>query len=254
MSLSVIIIARNAEATIRRCLESVAWADEIIVVEHDSDDRTAEICRQSGAKVHQTPDWPGFGPQRNRALALARSDWVFAIDSDEWVTPDLRSEMERAMAAPGGKAAFSIPVCSNFCGRWMRHSGWWRTYRVRLARRALARCSDDIVHERAIVCGETGRLNAPLLHHSAPDLETVLTKMNLYSTASAAALHQRGRHALLGTAILHGWWAFASTYFLRLGFLDGREGFMLAFANAEGTYYKYLKLMLLAESDRRQRE
>jgi len=247
MSLSVIIIAKNAEATIRRCLESVAWADEIVVVEHGSADRTAGICREVGAKVHQTPDWPGFGPQKNRALELARGDWVLSLDADEWVTPELRAEIGRAIASPGGNTAFRFPRRSSFCGRFMRHSGWWPDYVTRLFRRGTARFSDALVHEKLVVNSAVGTLKPPLLHESVTDLDQMLVKMNAYSTASARAFHENGRRASLVTALVHGGWMFFRTYVLRAGFLDGREGLMLAIANAEGSYYRYLKLMLLAD-------
>ncbi|HEX9684399.1 MAG TPA: glycosyltransferase family 2 protein [Burkholderiales bacterium] len=247
MSLSVIIIAKNAEATIRRCLESVAWADEIVVVEHGSADRTAGICREVGAKVHQTPDWPGFGPQKNRALELARGDWVLSLDADEWVTPELRADIGRAIASPGGNTAFRFPRRSSFCGRFMRHSGWWPDYVTRLFRRGTARFSDALVHEKLVVNSAVGTLKPPLLHESVTDLDQMLVKMNAYSTASARAFHENGRRASLVTALVHGGWMFFRTYVLRAGFLDGREGLMLAIANAEGSYYRYLKLMLLAD-------
>ena len=250
MTLSAIIITKNAEQTVRRCIESVAWAQEIVVVDSGSTDRTVEICRELGAKIHQTPDWPGYGPQKNRALDLACGHWVLSLDSDEWVTPELRAEIERALAAPGNKAAFAIPRRSSFCGRLMRHSGWWPDYVVRLFRRDAAQFSADNTHERLIVNGSTGKLKQPLMHEAITSLEQMLNKMNVYSTNTALMFHQRGRRASLFTALLHAGWAFMRTYFLRLGFLDGREGFMLAVANAEGSYYRYLKLMLLGEEQR----
>lgn len=251
MSLSVIIIAKNAEGTIRRCLESVAWAAEVVVAEHGSADRTADICRELGAKVYQTPDWPGFGPQKNRALDRAREDWILSLDADEWVTPELRAEIERAIASPGDKAAFRMPRRSSFCGRFMRHSGWWPDYVTRVFRREAARFNDALVHEKLTVNGAVGTLSQPLLHETVADLDQVLAKINLYSTSSATMFHRQGRRASLATAVFHGGWAFVSTYFLRLGFLDGREGFMLAVANAEGAYYRYLKLMLLGQRQAR---
>jgi len=250
MNLSVIIIAKDAEATVRRCLESVAWADEIVVVECGSDDRTAEICRELGAKVHQTSDWPGHGPQKNRALDLATGDWVFSLDSDEWVTPALRAEIEGAIAAPRGKDAFMMPRRSSFCGRFMRHSGWWPDYVRRLFRRGTARFSDDQGHDRLIDTGATGRLSEPILHETVTSLDQLIDKMNVYSAMTARNLHQNGRRASIFTALLHGAWAFFRTYFLRAGFLDGREGLMLAVANAENSYYRYAKLMLLAEREK----
>jgi len=250
MSLSVVIITKNSEATIRRCVESAAWADEVVVVDSGSTDRTVEICRELGAAVHEMPDWPGFGPQKNRALERARGEWVLSLDSDEWVTPELRAGIERALASPGEKAAFMMPRRSSFCGRVMRHSGWWPDYVTRLFRRGAARFSDDRLHERLIVTGATGRLAQPILHEAVTDLEQMLAKINAYSSAGAHMLHERGRRATLATALVHGLAAFVRTYFLRAGFLDGREGLMLAIANAEGSYYRYLKLTLLSEQRR----
>jgi hypothetical protein len=129
----------------------------------------------------------------------------------------------------------------------MRHSGWWPDYLPRLWRRGAARFSEDHTHDRVIVTGTIGRLRNHLMHEAIMNLDQMIVKMNGYSSTSAAMLARHGRRASIATALLHGWWAFTRTYFLRLGFLDGREGFMLAVGNAEGSYYRYLKLMLLAE-------
>ena len=247
MTLSVVIITRNEAAVIARCLESVAWADELIVLDAGSADETARLAGECGAKVHVAPDWPGFGPQKNRALELAAGDWVLPLDADEWVTPELRAEIERALATPGPHAAFRMPRLSSYCGRFMRHSGWWPDHVTRLFRRGQARFSDDLVHERLIVSGAVGTLGEPLLHEAIRDLDEALAKMNAYSTAGALMQLERGRKASLAGAVWHGIWTFFRTYVLRAGFLDGREGFLLAVSNAEGAYYRYLKLMLLAE-------
>lgn len=244
MRVSAIIITKNAGTMIRRCLESVAWADETIVIDSGSTDDTAEICRGLGVKFTVTPDFPGFGAQKNRALDAASGDWVFSIDADEWVTPELRDEMRAVMADPAAAAAYAIPRRSSFCGREMKHSGWWPDYVVRLFRRGAARFSEDLAHERLVVTGTTHKLKQPLMHEAISTMEQMLGKMNLYSSASARMLHARGRQASIGTAVLHGGWAFFRTYVLRLGFLDGREGFILAVANAEGSYYRYIKLLL----------
>ena len=247
MTLSVVIITRNEAAVIARCLESVAWADELIVLDAGSADETARLAGECGAKVHVAPDWPGFGPQKNRALELAAGDWVLSLDADEWVTPELRAEIERALATPGPHAAFRMPRLSSYCGRFMRHSGWWPDHVTRLFRRGQARFSDDLVHERLIVSGAVGTLGEPLLHEAIRDLDEALAKMNAYSTAGALMQLERGRKASLAGAVWHGIWTFFRTYVLRAGFLDGREGFLLAVSNAEGAYYRYLKLMLLVE-------
>lgn len=250
MSLSVILIVKNEAAVIRRCLESVAWADEIIVLDSGSTDATVKICRDCKARVEVTADWPGFGRQKNRALDLATGDWVLSIDADEWVTEGLRGEIQAAMAMPGAQDAFRMPRLSSYCGRFMRHSGWWPGYVTRLFRRGRARFSDKLVHEKVIVQGAVGTLRTPLMHESYRDLEQVLSKVNTYSSAGAAMARQQGRRASLSGAVLRGLWSFFHTYFLRAGFLDGREGFMLAISDAEVKYYRTVKIMLLAEKGR----
>ncbi|MBK9161549.1 MAG: glycosyltransferase family 2 protein [Nitrosomonadales bacterium] len=243
--LSVIVITRNEAANIRACLESVAWAGEIVVVDSGSSDGTAEICREMGARVFVC-DWPGFGIQKNRALDHSTREWVFSIDADERVTPELRAAIEAVLAdTDNAHAAYEISRLSSYCGRFMRHSGWYPDRIVRLFRRDAARFSDDLVHERLRVEGRTGLLDGELLHYAFDDLEEVLRKVNQYSSAGAAMMQRRGRQASLSGAVLRGLWSFFRTYVLRGGFLDGREGFMLAVSNAEGTYYRYLKLMLL---------
>jgi len=247
MTLSAVVITKNEARVIQRCLESVTWADEIVVLDSASDDGTAEIARRLKAKVEVTTDWPGFGPQKNRALALATGDWVLSLDADEWVTPELRAEIVHALAASNGHAAFRMPRLSSYCGRFMHHSGWWPDHVTRLFRRGAARFSDDRVHERLIVDGSVGALHAALRHEAIRDLDEALAKMNAYSTAGALMQHERGASTSLAGAVWHGAWTFMRTYVLRAGFLDGREGFMLAVSNAEGAYYRYLKLMLLTK-------
>jgi glycosyltransferase involved in cell wall biosynthesis len=245
MALSVIIITLNEAADIRACLESVAWADEMIVVDAGSSDDTVAICRELGAQVHAAPDWPGFGPQKNRALDRATGDWVLSLDADERVTPELRREIEALLRSSPDAAAYDIPRLSSYCGRFMRHSGWYPDYVTRLFRRGSARFSDDVVHERLVVQGTVRKLGGELLHYAFDGMEEVLRKVDQYSSAGAQRMHAKGRRATLAGAVVRGLWSFVRTYFLRLGFLDGREGFMLAVSNAEGTYYRYVKLILL---------
>lgn len=247
LRLSVIVITKNEEPRIRRCLESVAWADEIVVVDSGSQDGTVAICRELGANVRVTGDWPGFGPQKNRALDIATGDWILSMDADEWVTEELRDELQAAVRDAGSQVAFRLPRLSSYCGRSMRHSGWWPDYVTRLFKRGHARFSDDLVHERLQVDGSIGTLKQPLRHETIRSLEQVLEKVNAYSSYGAENMWRSGRRGSLGSALWHGGWAFFRTYVLRAGFLDGREGFMLAVSNAEGTYYRYVKLMLLNE-------
>jgi glycosyltransferase involved in cell wall biosynthesis len=248
-SLSIILITKNEAANIAACLESVAWADEIIVVDSGSTDDTVARSLTFGAKVY-VHDWQGFGIQKNRALSYATQDWVFSIDADERVTPELRAAIQAALAEPQFPA-YRVSRLSNYCGRFMRHSGWYPDHIVRLFQRGKARFNDALVHETIVVQGETGLLAGELLHYSYDNLEQVLSKTNAYSTAAAQMKYQQGKSASLTGAVLRGLWTFFRTYCLRLGFLDGRQGLMVAVSNAEETYYRYLKLMLLNEKARR---
>ena len=188
-------------------------------------------------------EWRGFGPQKNLALSLATGDWVLSLDADERVSEKLAGEIKRAMAE-GVADGYEMPRLSTFCGRPMRHSGWYPDYVLRLFRRECARFSDDLVHERVICDGVVRRLSQPLTHHPVERLEDSLSRMDRYSTARAEMIMSSGRRVSFFTGILRGWWTFIQTYFIRLGFLDGREGFLLAVANAEGTYYRYMKAWL----------
>lgn len=244
-SLSLIVVALNEAHDIRDCIESVkGLADEVIVFDSGSTDGTPELCRSLGARVFET-DWPGDGPQKNRALDQATSDWVLCLDADERVGPELRAEIEHILTLNNADAAYKTPRRSSFCGRFMKHSGWWPDYVTRLFRRGSARFSNLRTHTSLIIEGTVGKLKGPVIHMALADLHEALDKTNAYSSAGALTLFERGKQASLRKAIGHGLWAFIRTYFIRLGFLDGKEGLMLAIANAEGSYYRYAKLMLM---------
>ncbi|EGW53178.1 O-antigen ligase family protein [Candidatus Endoriftia persephonae] len=245
-SLSVIVITRNEAARIRACLESVSWADEILVLDSGSSDETLAICREYTDKVFVNRDWQGFGVQKNRVLDKARGDWVLSIDADEQVPEALQAEIHQLLVlADEAPAVYKIPRLSSYCGRQMRHGGWWPDHVARLFRRGKARFSDDLVHERLLFVPPAGRLENPLTHQSFDNLEQVLEKVNRYSSASAERMLQQGKRGGVGKALLRGLWSFLRGYILRAGFLDGSEGLMLAISNAEGVYYKYLKLYYL---------
>jgi len=239
--LSIIIITLNEAENIRECLESIAWADEIIVVDSGSEDETIAICREFTDKVIINTQWPGFGPQKNLALDHATGDWVFSIDADERVTSSLKKEIEDVLNATGSHI-YSVPRQAFFLGKAMNHGGWWPDYVARLFRRECARFSDDLVHEKILFEGKAMRLKHPLMHHSYTRLEQVLDKMDRYSTAGAQQAAQRNRKSSLGKAIFRGFWAFFRAYIVRAGFLDGQEGFIAAVSKAEGSYYRHLKL------------
>lgn len=228
----------------------MAFADEVVVLDSGSTDDTVQRARSMGASVCVSPDWQGFGVQKNRALALANSDWVLSLDADERVSAELQTEIRAALAAPAFDV-YSFPRLSSYCGQYMHHSDWYPDRVTRLFRRNSAQFSNDLVHEKIVTRCKSGELHAVLLHESFRDFEAVLDKVNRYSSAGAQSLLDKGRNSSLGKALGHGMWAFFRTYFLRLGFLDGQMGFVLAVSNAEGTYYRYLKLWLLRQNLRK---
>lgn len=245
-TLGIAIITKNAAAHLEACLAAVAWADRIVLLDSGSTDDTLDIAARHGAQIHTSPDWPGFGPQKNRCIDLVDTDWILALDADEVVSEELAGAIRSAIAAPQTEV-YALARLSNYCGRWIRHSGWLPDNIPRLFKRGVARYSDDLVHERLSFSGDAPVLPGQLLHYSFDNLEQVLAKVNSYSSAGAQQRLARGQKASLSGAIGHGILAFLRSYILRRGFLDGREGFILAVSNAEGTYYRYLKLMYLAE-------
>ncbi|WP_368643155.1 glycosyltransferase family 2 protein [Castellaniella ginsengisoli] len=244
MKLSVILIVKNEAERLDACLASVSFADEIIVLDSGSTDETCAIARRHGARVETSADWPGFGPQKNRALDLATGDWVLSIDADEQVTPELAQAIQAAVQAPDADA-YRIARLSRFCGRWIRHSGWWPDYVVRLFRRNAGRFTDAAVHERVQVRGRTGTLRGHFLHDPYASLEVFIDKINRYSTEAARSAFERGRRTSVLGPFGHAAWTFIRHYILRRGFLDGWQGLVLAGMAATGSFYRYVKLYRL---------
>lgn len=250
LGLSVIIITKNEAARLGACLASVQFADEIIVLDGCSTDATAEIARAHGAQVHQAPDWPGFGPQKNRALALATMPWVLSVDADECVTPELQAEIVRTLAQPSYDG-YQIARLSEFCGKKIRHCGWWPDYVLRLFRRELGAFDNVLVHEQVLVRGRVGKLKSWFLHFPFDDLAALMTKTNRYSSDAAQLMASKGRRVGVLGLITHSVWTFIRIYLLRRGFLDGRHGFVLAATAASGSFLRYSKLMFLNEANQR---
>jgi glycosyltransferase involved in cell wall biosynthesis len=245
-TLAAVIITLNEESNLNDCLASLQGiVQQIVVLDSGSSDKTLEIAERYGAIVKSTSQWHGFGYQKNLALSFATTDWVLSIDADERLSFELAEEIRQAIHHPEGVQCFAIPRLSWYCGRFMRHSGWYPDYVERLFLRGSAHFSDDLVHERLLVSGHSRRLRHHLIHYSFRDFSQVLQKLDRYSTASAQQAFARGKRATLGSALIHGAWAFVRTYLLKAGFLDGAQGFALAMSNAEGTYYKYLKIWQL---------
>ncbi|BAN22680.1 glycosyltransferase family 2 protein [Caballeronia insecticola] len=247
-TLGIAIITHNAAARLAQCLQALSFADEIVIVDGGSTDATVGIAETHRARVIVARDWPGFGPQKNRALDALSTDWVLSIDADEIVTPELAASIRAAITDPRADV-YAVDRLSSFCGVWVKHSGWYPDWIPRLFRRGTARFSPDLVHERLVL--STGkpvaRLSGRLMHYSYEDFEAVLRKLDAYSTAGAAQRHAAGKRGSFGIALTRGAWAFVRTYVLRRGFLDGRTGFMIAVFNAQTVYYRFLKLAQMNE-------
>jgi len=250
IALSVTLITHNESRHIAACLKSVAFADEWVVVDSGSTDGTREIAETMGARVVKTEDWPGFGVQKNRALDLARGRWVLSIDADERVSEALAARIQAAIKSEQAADGYELSRLSRFCGQWMRHGDWYPDRVLRLFRRERGRFTDDLVHERLRVQGRVERLAGDLLHDTMPSLADAIDKMNRYSTGRARDKVKAGGGGGLGAALGHGLWAFLRCYLLKRGFLDGRLGLVLAIYQAEGTYYRYLKMGLLNQEAR----
>lgn len=248
--LSVVLITKNEAQNIAACLNSVAFAQEVIVVDSGSDDGTIEIARASGATVIETADWPGFGPQKNRALDAAKGEWILSLDADERIPDVLRDEIVATLAAPKYNA-YAMPRLSSFCGYFIRHSGWYPDYVIRLFRRDAGRFSDDKVHERVVIRqGSTGQLRNHILHYSYRTDSDYLRKLDQYSSLGAQQAYAAGKRSTLTKVFVHAISAFIRSFVFKRGFLDGKAGLMIAISSAESAYHKYLKLMLLAEAEK----
>jgi glycosyltransferase involved in cell wall biosynthesis len=248
-TLTIVIVAKNEARNIGDCVASASFADEVLVLDSNSSDPTPALAEQAGARVVRT-DWPGYGPQVARGFALAKSDWVLSLDADERISEALRDEI-RAAIRSGAHDGYRIPRLSEFCGKFIRHSGWRPDHTLRLGRRALSGFTDHFLHAHMTVNGSIGELKTDIIHYSYPDIHDVLEKLDRYSSGHARDMSARGKSASVPQALLHGVFAFVRTYFFRLGFLDGQHGLMLAVYNAEYTYYKYIKLMFLQSPPKR---
>jgi len=240
LTLSVAIITKNEEDSLPDCLASVSFADEVVVVDSGSTDRTVEIARGFGAVVYDEP-WQGFGRQKQLAIDRCRHDWVLVLDADERVTAEARLEIGKVLAI-GSCVAYNFPRKNYFCGRWLKHAGWWPDRVVRLFRKDSARMSERSVHESLEVHGPIGFLRHPLIHYANKGLEQTLSKVNHYSSAGADELFVQEKTASVAKALLRAAWAFFHGYILRGGFLDGGEGFIMAVSDFMNVFFKYAKL------------
>lgn len=244
-TISTIIITKNEAHNIGDCIESVLWTDEIIVVDSGSTDQTQEICKKYAPKVkfHAT-DWPGFGKQKNRALALATSEWVLSLDADERITQELKEEILQK-AGKEKYVAYKLLRQNYFLGNPLKYcSGFQGDVLVRLAKKEHCIFSDDTVHECMIINNDAiGKMYNKFKHFSYRSLEDRINKMNYYSTIGALSLAQKNKKTYIFEILAKTIWEFIRVYFLKLGFLDGWPGFIISLSNSEGKFYKYAKLM-----------
>ncbi len=246
--ISVYIIAYNEEEKIEEAIKSVLWADEIILADSNSQDKTCEIAKNLGARIVQI-EFKGFGDLRNRAMAACTHDWIFSLDADERCTPEAREEILEIVNSENSGDAYYIPRRNFFLGKWIRHSGFYPDYRQpQLFRKGvLVFKDDDPVHEEYEIVSDSKAqyLKQPIWQFPYKNIEEVLHKANRYSSLGAKKLKQNRRRGSVCGALSHGLWSFFHIYIIKKGFLDGWPGFIIALGNFEGTFYKYAKLMEL---------
>ena len=244
MRISAYIIAFNEAEKIHECINSVLWADEIIVADSYSTDGTTKIAEDLGAIVVQIP-FNGYGDLRNEAISFCKYEWILSIDSDERCTEKVRDEILN-LINNSSTELYRIPRKNFFMGKWIKYSGWYPNYRQpQLFKNGKMSYTSDPVHEGFISHSneKIGTLNNSIWQFPFKNIEEVLYKTNRYSTLGAKKLEKRQIDSGVLRAFLHGFWSFIKHYIFKLGFLDGGPGFIIAFSNFEGTFYRYIKLM-----------
>lgn len=238
-TISAILITKDEESNISGCIASLAFCDEVVVVDGGSSDHTVRIARDAGAAVHVIEDWQGFGPQKQRALDLASSDWVLSIDADERVPEALCGEIERAVESDR-YAGYYLNRVTWFLGQRMRHGAMHPDRIVRLARRDKARFTPALVHEALVVDGALGALEEPLLHYSYRTIDDAMRKLHHYVVAAAESKRREKRMGGLSVAILRSTYAFLKSYVLQAGFLDGRRGYVASVLVSQMVFWRYV--------------
>ncbi len=240
--LSAIVITQNEERNIVDCLQSITWADEIVVVDARSTDRTVELAMQFTPKVYVT-DWLGYGPAKNFALERSTNGWVLWLDADERVTPELAEEIQTIVSSDSkGCNGYDVARKAYFLGKWIRHCGWYPGYVIRLFRRGSARFSSSNVHEKIETDGQIGRLENDLIHHTDENLFHYFAKFNRYTTLAAKDVAAAHRTFSLYDVMVRPSYLFCKMYLLRLGFLDGIHGLVLSLLSAAYVFTKYAKV------------
>jgi glycosyltransferase involved in cell wall biosynthesis len=247
--LSAVLITRNAAALLAACLDSLAFADEIVVVDSGSNDGTVDLARKMGARVVQK-EWLGFGQQKQFAVEQASHDWVLCVDADERVSPELARSIESALAAPASPV-YRMARRNRFLGRWLAHGEGYPDWSPRLFNRLNARWSDDLVHEKVLFAVTPGTLEGDLMHDSSDDLSTYLERQNRYTTLAARQAFEQGRGANILHLVFSPVVRFIKFYIMRLGFLDGLPGLLHISIGCMNSYVKYMKLIELRRAESR---
>ena len=236
---SVVIVTLNEERNIEDALKSAADFDEIIVVDSFSTDKTVEICKRYTDKFYQH-EWSGYAKQKQRAVDYAVSPWVLILDADERITAELRDEIAEAIERPDN-AGFSVPRMNFFLGTWIRHSGWWPDYTLRLFRKDMGAIEDREVHERVVVKGSVGKLKSCLEHYTYRTISDYIRKMDIYATLAAREIRKKSGRPGIVAILIKPCITFLKMYILRLGFLDGMHGMLLAVLYGYYTFLKYAR-------------
>ncbi len=245
MKISVAIITLNAARSLDRCLASVAFADQVVVLDQNSSDDTAEVCASHGAEFHQT-EWLGFGLTKNKAVSLCRNSWILSVDTDEVVTPELRRAIEN-LPDDSTSAVYTVNRLSRFLGHWIHHCGWHPEHVARLFHRERAGFNDLPVHESIETDGAIERLPGLLHHFTYESMEQYIDKLNRYTTLAAQEMHTRGRRISLPAVVLRSQAAFWRMWILQGGVLDGWPGFVLCLSSSFYVLSKYTKLWRMTE-------
>lgn len=239
--ISAVIITKNEEKNIERCLNSLQWTDEIIIVDSGSVDKTIEICQRYECKIITT-EWLGFGKTKRLAVDSAKYDWILSIDADEEISPGLKNRIKEIFLRGPKCNGYKIKRISYYLDKRIKHSGWGKEYKLRLFNRKYGNFNERTVHESVTIKGETGTIQEPIYHYPYPTVKVHLEKMNLYAQIFAEENSKKGKRSSITGAVFHSVSKFIKMYLLQFGFLDGKVGLLLALNSAYGVFLKYVYL------------
>ena len=241
LPLSVAIITKNEAKNIFDCLQSVAFAKQIVIVDSGSDDETIKIAKAFGCNIYTNP-WNGFGAQKQVAIDYCEEEWILLLDADERVSPEMAEQIKDIVSGTGNADGYSFPRKNFFCGRWIKHAGWWPDRVVRLFKRGYGQMSNATVHEAIVVRGVVENLACPIEHYTESSLSGIIQKIDRYSSLSANEAYMQGKRSSIICAVLRAVIAFFHNYILRAGLLDGTPGLIIATTDAINKFFKYAKL------------